>query len=410
MFDCIIPTAFAQQGLAFTSTGRVKLPRGIYARSKEPLDAQCLCSTCREYTRGYLHHLCKAGEYLAQTLIGIHNLSYYANLMRRIRQHILDDTFLEFYRTEREIVAEPDQENPVRRPKHKNRKGREQLGDYELHRTPTATFIKQRSSGEVMHSVTAPSEEAEILYIQQANLRDRLRRGGERPLVIWDVGLGAATNAMAVVACYEQAKSETEVRQVELLSFESDLDSLRLALLHPNEFHHVRHAAPHSLLREKCWRSQEGGLRWTLVNGDFLETMRTAPAPDLIFYDPFSSKVDSALWTLDCFEQLAHLCHPETQLFTYSAATGVRAGLLSAGFFVARGVPVGPKEETTIALRNGSSSNFELLDQRWLLRWERSQNRYPWNCDPRMYEKVNRRVREHEQFKVTPPQWSEAGK
>jgi queuine tRNA-ribosyltransferase len=88
MFDCVIPTRMAWQGTGFTSTGRVRITRGIYNTSDEPLDATCACSTCRTYTRGYLYHLVKCSEPLGPRLLSIHNLHYYLDLMGQARAAI----------------------------------------------------------------------------------------------------------------------------------------------------------------------------------------------------------------------------------------------------------------------------------------------------------------------------------
>src|SRR3982751_1103169 len=102
------------------------------------------------------------------------------------------------------------------------------LGDYELHR-PWEGFssIRQISSGEIMHSRTDPIEEARKVYVEQAGLAERLREGSMEPLMLWDVGLGAAANAMAAIECHEQAMPG---RPLSIFSFENDLDPLRLAL------------------------------------------------------------------------------------------------------------------------------------------------------------------------------------
>jgi hypothetical protein len=78
---------------------------------------------------------------------------------------------------------------------------------------------------------------------------------------------------------------------VELVSFERDLDALALALAHPRAFPHLRHPAPHRLLARRA--SGAPGLTWTLVRGDALDALADAPAPDVIWWDPFSPKVDA---------------------------------------------------------------------------------------------------------------------
>ncbi len=88
MFDCVLPTNLAWQGTAFTSTGRVKLTRAHCARIDLPLDAQCDCSTCRRFSRGYLHHLFKCSEPLGPRLVSFHNLHHYMRLMQESRRAI----------------------------------------------------------------------------------------------------------------------------------------------------------------------------------------------------------------------------------------------------------------------------------------------------------------------------------
>jgi len=88
MFDCVIPTRLATQGTGFTSTGRVRITRGVHIHSDAPLDQACPCSTCRTYTRAYLHHLLKSNEPLGPRLLSIHNFHYYLDLMAQARAAI----------------------------------------------------------------------------------------------------------------------------------------------------------------------------------------------------------------------------------------------------------------------------------------------------------------------------------
>jgi queuine tRNA-ribosyltransferase len=96
MFDCVIPTRMAWQGTAFTSTGRVRVSRGAHLASDEPLDTTCTCSTCRTYTRAYLHHLVKCSEPLGPRLLTIHNLHHYLDLMRQARAAIDAGVYAQF--------------------------------------------------------------------------------------------------------------------------------------------------------------------------------------------------------------------------------------------------------------------------------------------------------------------------
>jgi queuine tRNA-ribosyltransferase len=105
MFDCIIPLTHAQQGTAFTGNGSVRIKRGVFKFSDDPVDPACDCSTCRTYPKAYIHHLVKANEGLGWRLIAWHNLYFYKNLMLEMREHILNDTFSDYYRQKRELLV-----------------------------------------------------------------------------------------------------------------------------------------------------------------------------------------------------------------------------------------------------------------------------------------------------------------
>ncbi len=96
MFDCVHPTRIARNGTAMTSTGRVVVRNATYERDFTPLDSECDCYTCQNFTKAYLRHLVKAGEILAAILLSIHNLRFLINLMEDMRNAILDDRLLSF--------------------------------------------------------------------------------------------------------------------------------------------------------------------------------------------------------------------------------------------------------------------------------------------------------------------------
>jgi queuine tRNA-ribosyltransferase len=98
MFDCVLPTRNARNGMAFTTTGRVVIKNATYTRDPRPLDEACGCYTCRHYSRAYLRHLYGAREILAYRLLTLHNLYYYVTLMSGIRQAIHLDRFEAFRR------------------------------------------------------------------------------------------------------------------------------------------------------------------------------------------------------------------------------------------------------------------------------------------------------------------------
>lgn len=119
MFDCILPTALASQGVCFTSHGKIDLRRGIYKLQEMPLDALCPCSTCLRFSRAYLHHLIKSKESVAGQLLSIHNLTFYRRLMHRMRTAILTGQFRALYESEVNALSSNDLDNPTSPPQRK---------------------------------------------------------------------------------------------------------------------------------------------------------------------------------------------------------------------------------------------------------------------------------------------------
>lgn len=407
MFDCIMPTQLAQRGAVFTSRGFLQLRRGVYKFADEKLDPGCICPTCSRYSRAYLHHLTKTSETLGWQLLGAHNLYFYHQLMREIRASILADRFLQLYREKREFLHASDVDNPIREPK-RNKQRALTLGAYEVHIAREGfASIRHRESGEIMHSRTAPMDEAQHLYVEQSRLAKRLgdQTALADDLVIWDVGLGAAANAMAAIQCYEKEAGRHPVRPMRIVSFENDLDSLKLALQLTDLFPYLRHGGPASIVENGRWQSKVyPGLTWSLIAGDFLQTMTHVPAlPDLIFYDMFSSKTCADQWTPDTFSRLFSICAGRaTELFTYTCATSARVAMLSAGFYVARGRNAGEKEETTIALTPKAASRspgaYDTLSAQWLAKWHRSGAKYPAELPPQHRAGFERAILAHPQF------------
>jgi len=95
MFDCVLPTRIARKGTCMTTHGRLVVKNAAYAHDFRPLDPDCDCYTCRNYTRAYLRHLFKADEAFGQRLASYHNLYFLHQLMKRVRQAIMDDNLTE---------------------------------------------------------------------------------------------------------------------------------------------------------------------------------------------------------------------------------------------------------------------------------------------------------------------------
>jgi len=96
MFDCVLPTRIARNGTAMTSIGRVNIKNAKYERDFEPLDRECDCYTCRNYSKSYLRHLFKANEILSSILLSTHNLHFLVKMTKNIRKAILEDRFFEY--------------------------------------------------------------------------------------------------------------------------------------------------------------------------------------------------------------------------------------------------------------------------------------------------------------------------
>ena len=96
MFDCVLPTRLARNGTAFTATGTINLKNAEFILDKNPIEENCVCEACREFSRGYIRHLIKAEEILGLRLITLHNLHFYLNLMNQARSEVEKGTFDQF--------------------------------------------------------------------------------------------------------------------------------------------------------------------------------------------------------------------------------------------------------------------------------------------------------------------------
>lgn len=98
MFDCVEPTRIARHGMAMTTKGRLNIKNAKFEKDFSPLDSECDCYTCRNYSRAYLRHTYKAGEMIAATLLSIHNISFLERMAEGVRKAIEEDRFLEYKR------------------------------------------------------------------------------------------------------------------------------------------------------------------------------------------------------------------------------------------------------------------------------------------------------------------------
>jgi hypothetical protein len=254
------------------------------------------------------------------------------------------------------------------------------------------------SYDEKMHPGLGPAAEAEALYVRQLKIRERMQQhAGE--FVVWDVGLGAAANALAILHLTRDLTCPLRI-----VSFDDTSGPLEFALAHAEQlgYLHDYAATVRDLLARRSIVFNDGQrqVHWDFWLGDFptwcaQRLERRAPnrpvsaaefqragsetgAPHAIFYDAFSPAKNPAMWTLPLFTNLFRQLDPSRpcNLTTYSRSTMLRVTLLLAGFFVGRGGATGLKEETTLAA-NTRSLLDDPLDSIWLERARRSGSAEP---------------------------------
>jgi tRNA U34 5-methylaminomethyl-2-thiouridine-forming methyltransferase MnmC len=234
---------------------------------------------------------------------------------------------------------------------------------------------------ETFHPVVGPVAEAEALYVRQLRLVERLQHHtGE--FVLWDVGLGAAANAITAMRAARGVPCA-----IHLVSFDHTLDPLAFALQNRDALGYLSGYEPYleCLLRDRHCAFQDcaESVKWDMHLADF-PTLLTQPAalklakPHVIMFDAFSPATNPAMWTQPLFSNLFRLLAPDRPcaLPTYSRSTMLRVTLLLAGFHVGVGHATGDKEETTIAA-NSLALIAEPLDRRWLQRAHRSTSAEP---------------------------------
>lgn len=236
-----------------------------------------------------------------------------------------------------------------------------------------ASTLRCRSSSETFHPGIGPIAEAEALHVRQQRLAERAR--SEQDFTVWDIGLGAAANAVAAIAALRDNPSP-----VELHSFEQTLSPLHFALTHRGELNYPEMHVDTFQALISHGEASVGSVRWILHLGDFRSMVRerSLPRPSAILYDPYSPATNPDLWTVEHFQSLHRQLDPERRcsLTSYSRSTAVRVTLLMAGFFVGRGVALGEKTETTLAA-NTPDLLPALLEKDWLQRVRRSTKSAP---------------------------------
>lgn len=239
-----------------------------------------------------------------------------------------------------------------------------------------ARAMRDRETGEVMHPVVGPLVESLRLYIEPSRLAARLAMETTDALVLLDVGLGAASNAVAAWRVSEAMPSGA--RRLAIVSFDRSVDALALALTHPADFALEGDAgvAARALLERGAHETARTS--WRLHAGELPDTLwtETGESADIVYWDPFSPRANPALWTLAAFVALRRVCRRGCTVHTYSGATATRSALLLADFAVGVGVPIGDEKQSTCAALRGSDLTTP-LDRRWLERARRSSAPFP---------------------------------
>ena len=238
--------------------------------------------------------------------------------------------------------------------------------------------IKDRASGQVMHCGTGPSIEPDAIYVRPSRLDARLREGGAE-LVLFDVGLGAASNALAAWQVSQAAPASA--RRLEIVSFDHDLVPLELALL-PENVASFGLASPQAqtaartLLADGRYETERTVWRLALGNFPRCLALEADGSADIVFWDMYSANANPLLWTVEMFRKLRRACRDGATLHTTSAATSARTAMLLGGFAVGRSVGTGDRDETTIACTHHQGLEAP-LDARWLQRLGRSSAAFP---------------------------------
>jgi queuine tRNA-ribosyltransferase len=252
-----------------------------------------------------------------------------------------------------------------------------------------ARAMRDGTVGELMHPVVGPRVESSAVYVEPGRLIERLSDVHARvdasasssscaPLVLFDIGLGAGSNAIAAWHASE-ALSE-RARPLEIVSFERTLAPLALAASPEHAAHFGFEGAAllavQGLLANH--RHETPRTTWRLSLGDLPVQLAREPDAfvDLVFWDPYSLRANPALWTVAAFAGLRRVCRPGATVHTYCGATAARTAMLLGGFAVGLGPAIGDKKRSTIAAVCHEDLR-EPLGVEWLGRVSRSSAPFP---------------------------------
>ncbi len=251
--------------------------------------------------------------------------------------------------------------------------------------------MRDRLTGELMHPLSGPIEEARNLYLVPSQLEARLASGDPDPLVLLDVGLGAGSNAAAAWALSEARSAGA--RPLHIVSFDRTLAALELAR---SEAHRGAFGLAGTTLAA-CSRLVDRGraegarTAWRASVGELPSTLLAEPpaSADVVFWDPFSPRANPELWTVAAFTALRRACREGATVHTYSGATAVRTALLLAGFAVGLGDTLRAGRQATVAATRGADLAAP-LDRRWLDRVSRSSAAFASDAPADALERIAR--------------------
>ncbi len=238
--------------------------------------------------------------------------------------------------------------------------------------TRGARSVRSLTYFETFHPVVGPMVEARGLHAAQQRLVQRAHETVAGPFSVWDVGLGAAANAIAVLEAFRDGGPVE--RSVEIHSFDRTREALRFAFQNADDLGYFGEwkSSVEELLETGVTTWQ--GITWRFHFGDFRETVldSTITPPQAVLFDPYSPTTNPELWNVETFAAIRRrISEIPSLLTTYSRATSVRVSLLMAGWFVGKGGATGEKPETTLAASDLSLLE-EPLDARWVERVSRS--------------------------------------
>lgn len=262
------------------------------------------------------------------------------------------------------------------------------MSDHEVVTTRSgALAMRDRITGQVMHPVIGPLAEAEALYVGPSGLAGRLLAPASEPLVLFDVGIGAGSNA---VAAWRASEARATGRPLEIVSFDRTAAALALALEpeHAAAFglDGTAGAAARALVADG--RHVAPRTTWRLVLGELPGSLSEATrAADVVFWDPYSPNANPELWSVAAFSALRSCSAGRATVHTYSAATATRAAMLLAGFAVGAGPSTGTMGQTTIAAVDPADL-ARPLDRRWLDRLRRSSAPLPDDAPADAFDRI----------------------